>query len=180
MDRLRDQFLAGARLAGDQDRSFRRRYALNQTNCFVHRLRLADDFRQSGLPLELCPQPDVVDTQIAFFRRLPHPHIKLADAVGFGQVIIGAVLHCLDGSFDRALTSEHDYFWWVGPFVDSAQKFHAIHARHVDVAQQHVDIAFFQLPQRCLAIRRGLHAITQALQFFLQYQSQVGFVFCYQ
>ena len=122
----------------------------------------------------------IVDAQVAFFGGLAHAHIELVNAVGLGQIIIGAVLHGFDGGFDRALTGEHDYFRRVRSFMNAAQEFHAVHARHVDVAQQHVYVAFFELAQRGFTIGRGLYAITQALQFLLQHQSQVGLVFGYQ
>jgi len=38
--------------------------------------------------------------------------------------------------------------------MNAPQNFHAVDARHIDVAQQHVDVALFEFTQRRFAIRR--------------------------
>ena len=62
--------------------------------------------------------------------------------------------------------------------MHSSQQFHPVDARHVDVAQQHVDVALFEFAQRGLAVRRRLHSIPQSLQLLLQHQPEIGLVFC--
>jgi hypothetical protein len=51
--------------------------------------------------------------------------------------------------------------------VYTAQELHAVHARHVDVTQENVNIAFFKTPERGLAVGCDLHAMTYALKLFL-------------
>src|SRR5215207_6095558 len=62
--------------------------------------------------------------------------------------------------------------------MNTPQQLHAVDARHVDVTQQHVDIAFFEFAQSGLTVRRRLHSVAQPLQFLLQNESKVGLVFC--
>ena len=76
-------------------------------------------------------------------------------------------LHGFHRDFLVALACQHDYFRRIGSLMHTAQQFHAIHARHIDVAQQHIDIAFFQFAQCCFAVSRSLHAVTESLKFFL-------------
>jgi hypothetical protein len=78
------------------------------------------------------------------------------------------------------LTREHDDFGRIRTLVHATEQLHAVHARHVDVAQQHIDVALFQFPQRGFTVRRDVHTITESLQFFLQHQAQVRLVFGYQ
>ena len=61
--------------------------------------------------------------------------------------------------------------------MNATQQLHAIHARHVDIAQQYVDVALFEFAQRCFAVRSGMHAITESLQFLLQHEAQIRLVF---
>jgi hypothetical protein len=64
--------------------------------------------------------------------------------IGLGEIIIRAEFHRLDGRLDGSVSGQHDHFGRVRSLVDAAQKFESVHARHVDVAQQHVDVALFQ------------------------------------
>ena len=109
----------------------------------------------------------IVNAQVSLFGSLPDAHIELVDAIRLGEVIIRAELHRLDRGLDRTLAGQHDYFRGVRAFVHAPQQLHAVHVRHVNVAQQHIDIAFFQLAQCCIAVSRGLHAVTESLKFFL-------------
>jgi hypothetical protein len=68
----------------------------------------------------------------------------------------------------------------IRTLVHAPQQLHAVHARHIDVAEQHVDVTLFQLAQRGFAVRSDVHTITKTLQFFLQHQAQVRLVFGYQ
>ena len=78
------------------------------------------------------------------------------------------------------MACEHYYFGRVGTFVHSAQQLHAVHARHVYVAEHHVNIALFQFAKRGLAIRRCMYSVAQTLQLFLKHETQIGLVLCYQ
>jgi hypothetical protein len=44
---------------------------------------------------------------------------------------------------------------------------HAVQIRHVDIAEQHIDIALFEFAQGGLTVGRSLHPIAQSLKFFL-------------
>jgi hypothetical protein len=44
--------------------------------------------------------------------------------------------------------------------MNAPEQFHTINARHVDIAQQYVNVAFLQTPQRSLSVGRSLHSIT--------------------
>jgi hypothetical protein len=51
--------------------------------------------------------------------------------------------------------------------MNALQQLEAVHARHIDVTQQHIDVAFFQLAQRRFAIGATC-TIAEPLQLFLR------------
>ena len=129
------------------------------------------------MPLDLRAQALVINAQAALVGGLAHAHVEFVNTVRLGQVIVGAVLHRFDGGFDRSLSCQHDHFGRIRAFMNAAQQFHAVHARHVDVAKQHVNVALFKLAQRRLAIGRCLHPIAEPLQLLLQNEAKIRFVF---
>ena len=61
--------------------------------------------------------------------------------------------------------------------MHAPQQFHPVHVRHVDVAEQNIDVTLLEFAQRRLTIGRSLHSITEPLKLLLQHEPKVRFVF---
>ena len=100
MDRLRDELLAGARLALDEDVRARRRGLADEVEDLPHDLALADDVGVGVLLGELFLETLVLGGEAALLERLVHREDDFLVLERLGDVVEGAVFHRLDGPVD--------------------------------------------------------------------------------
>ena len=108
MQCVRDELLAGAVLALDQDVRVAARNALDQLEHFVHLLALADDVPESELPFQLLFQKKVFANQVS---TLDGPLEHGQERVRLDGLLDEAVrprLHGLDGLGDAAVPRDDD------------------------------------------------------------------------
>src|SRR5215204_3016985 len=106
----RDEFLAGAALAVDQDRRPRRRRLHDQVEHLAHARAPPDDFPQPVLVrqqvLAQCP---VLRDQPPLRQRVPQHHQHFVVLERLGDVVEGAALHRRDGVLDRGEGGDHQH-----------------------------------------------------------------------
>ena len=90
MDRLRDEPLAGARLAGQQNRAVGARDGLDHLEHVEHRLAAADDVRELVREAERPLQQHVLLPELPVLDLLAHFHLEQIDVERLAQVIAGA------------------------------------------------------------------------------------------
>ena len=108
MNRARDDFLAGAGLAGDQDRAVGRRDGLEQLEQPLHRPALADDAFEAVALFELRAQVRVLRFQPPLLeRRIEHVQ-QLVDLKRLADEIPRAALDRFDRVLHRAVAGDDD------------------------------------------------------------------------
>ena len=140
----RDQFLAAARLAGDQHGRMRLRQAADRAEHLLHRRRLAEDlggggrlFRALGLAHALVDRtPDQLD--------------RVVDVERLGQVFERAALECGDRALEVGVGGHHDHRHLRVLGLDPLQQVQARGSRHADVADHHLRHGAVQRGQRIL------------------------------
>ena len=103
----RDQLLAGAGLAGDQDRALGLGDELGLANDVFHRAASSDDAVVVELFVALVQQVALMRAQPLMLERAPHDDEQLVDFEGLLQVVERAQLHRFDGALDRRVRRHH-------------------------------------------------------------------------
>ena len=62
-----------------------------------------------------------------------------------GDIVISAKFHCLHSTFHRPISCNHNNDYIRINLFRFAQKFHSVHARHLQVSNDYVKIGLFQL-----------------------------------
>ena len=139
MDRARDQLLAGAALAGDQDRGGRARDPPHERDDIAHRLALRDDVVEAELVLDLALQPRDLAAQRALAERLVGDEQQLLDLERLGDVVVRAELDRADRGLDRAERGDHHDVRRLGQRHHAADQVEAVHLGHPQVGDDQVE-----------------------------------------
>ncbi len=136
VNRVRDQFLAGAAFAENQHAAVGGGHQAQLLAQRLHGHALADD-AQLGVARFL--QPVQFQLQPALLHRVVEHHRDFLDGQRLFQKIEGAQLGGLHGGLDGAVAGDDDHFGPVRErdFLDAGQRFQAIHAGQPDVQQHH-------------------------------------------
>ena len=108
MNRARDDLLAGAGLAGDEDRAVGRRDGLEQLKQPRHRAALADDAFEAIPLLELRAQVRVLGFQPPLLERRVERVQQLVDLKRLADEVRRAALDRFDGVLHRAVAGDDD------------------------------------------------------------------------
>ena len=130
MDRLRDQLLARARLAGDEHRRARRRRLLDHLVDLPHLGAVADHRPERAVLAQLPPQRLDLAQRLLPFDDLVEQNLQPLDVDRLGQVVVGAFLHRLDRGLDRALRRQQQRGDVGALRLQRAQQRQPVHARH--------------------------------------------------
>jgi hypothetical protein len=139
VDRARDQLLAGAALAGDQDRRGRAGDPADQSEDLLHGLGPRDHVLEAVLALDLALQPRDLSPQRALGQGLVDQEQELLDLERLGDVVVGAELDRLDRGLDRAEGGDHDDVRRVGEGADVADQIEAVEVGHPQVGDHQLD-----------------------------------------
>ena len=135
VDRLRDELLAGARLAPDEHRCRRRRRLLDGAVDAPDARAVADDATEAAVLAQLPPQHLDLAQCLLALEHLVEQDPKALRIDRLGQVVVGAHLHRLDRRLDTALRRQDDDAQVGELILQRAQQVEAAHARHDQVAQ---------------------------------------------
>ena len=134
MDRLRDQLLAGARLAGDEHR---RRGGRRQFDHLVNlpHLRAVPDERSEGAVFaKLTAQRLHLAHRLEPLDDFVEQHLQSMDLDRLRQIVVGALLHRLDRALDGPLRGQQQRRHVGGALLGQrAQQCEPVHARHHQV-----------------------------------------------
>src|ERR1017187_10538797 len=131
------EFLAGAALAGDQDRDVGGCDALDHLEDRLHRRRRADQRAENAGVAGLAAGNFEFDVRV----RLALTVGVLQDGAeahgvdGLGDVVVRTQAHRLDGGLDGALRGEHDHHHARLQLLDAGEQLHAVHAWHLQVRE---------------------------------------------
>ena len=139
MQRARDQLLAGARLAGDEDRGLGRRDLLHQLEDALHGQRLADDAVEAEAAAQLVAQLQVVAQEGALLQRALDDHGDLVDLERLGQIVVSAALHRRDGGLGRGKGGDDNHLRVRLRFFHRLQHVEAAAVLHFQIGDHHVE-----------------------------------------
>ena len=159
MNQPREQLLAGAALAEDQDRRRQLRDLVHQIDDVARDLARPDDELAVGLLGDLRRQRHHLAVQILALARVAHERPQLVVVEVLGDVVIRAVLHRLHGGFDLADRRDHDDLDEAVVLLDDPQHLEAADAGQADVEQHQIDVLPVEDRQRRFAARHAQHAV---------------------
>ena len=147
MNRLGDQFLAGAALAGDQHGRARGRDLRDQVEHGENPFALADDVREIVALLQGALELHVFFAQAPAFDGQRHLRQQLVVGPRLGDVVVRAALERRARHVDRAVGGDqHDRKAGIA-LVNFAQQFEAVAVGQADVEQQQIEGLLLQARQ---------------------------------
>ncbi len=176
--RARDELLAGAALAFDEDRRVALRDAADRLEDLLHRAAGADE-RDAGLvaAADLVADPTDRARQLVHLRGAGDERAHLVEVEGLGEVVEGAALHRLDRVRHGVLRRDHDDDE-PGDLRsrDPLQHVETAQVRHPDVENGDVDVAAGQGGEGVGAGRDGLDVVPGLRQGGAEHQPDRFFV----
>jgi hypothetical protein len=141
VDRARDELLAGAALAVDQNGRLGVGHFVHHVKHLLHLFALTDDGAKVGALLELLLQEHVLRAHTLHVERVADHHLDLVVLGVLNEVVEGALIDGLDGRLLRRVRGHDDDRHGRIQAADLLQHFHPVHPRHFDVGQDHVELA---------------------------------------
>src|SRR5688572_6128490 len=176
MDGLRHQFLAGARLAPDEDGGRGRRRLLDDLVDLPHAGTRADHAAEGAVLAQLLPQDSDLAAGLLPFHNLVEQDLQALRLDRLGQVVVGALLDRLHRGFDRTLGRQNHDGVLAAVVLQSAQKIEAAHARHHHIADDDGGSERGDAIERFLAIGSGVRREAPGSHELGQAQSRAGLV----
>ena len=152
VDRARNQFLPGSALAGQHDRAVRGRALCDQPIHVLHLRTRADDVLEAVLGAHLAAQLDVLLQQLPPFQRAFDHQLEFVRIKRLGQIVESAQLHRLHRGLYLRQAGDHDDVDIRVRFLHPAEHFQAVHFRHHDVQDEHIEVSVVELSQRLDAV----------------------------
>src|SRR5208282_1302005 len=161
-----NQFLTGSALAIDQNRAAGGGDGADGLLQLFERWAGADDVVERVACSRVAPQREVLTAERDFRKRARDGQFDLVDKAGtLADVIARAArLHRLHSRFVVIDRSHQDYRGFGRNLVGVTQDFDAVHARHFDVSNNHVEQRTVDLAFGQLATGDGFHLVAIAAQ----------------
>jgi hypothetical protein len=159
-----DQFLAGARLAEDQDAGSGRRDRIDDAVHLAHGLGRSGQLRIVRESFELGRQHPVPFTDRVFIKRLGDERfeaVQLLRGERLLDIVVGATLHRLDCRPNRGLARDDDAFRGDVPELQFFEQGQSIHAGHFQIGQDEAEPLARQPAERLLAVGHDLDVVFQ-------------------
>ena len=135
-----DEFLAGAALAGNQDRGLRPGHPFHQGQDFLHDPGLSHNVGEAVLFFQFLVQQAVGQDEVAVFQGLGDGHQDFVVLEGLEDVIEGAFFHGRDRFFHGAERSHDDHRQIRLELLQFVQELDAGHLGHLHVGEHEVQI----------------------------------------
>ena len=156
VDGLRDQLLAGARLAGDEHRRRGRRRLLDHLIDLAHLGAVADERAERAVLAQLAAQRLHLAHRLEPLDDLVEQDLQPLNVDRLGQVVVGAFLHRLDRGVDGALRGQQQRRHVGADLRQRAQQREPVHARHHHVGDDDRRTERRDLLERFFAVARRL------------------------
>ena len=176
VDRLGDELLAGAALAADQDRGARRPDLRDQREHLLHLRVVGDDVTERvALAQAIAQLPRFLDQARLVHRAVDHGR-QGREVERLGEVILGPLLHRLDGAADGAEGGHHHEDRSRRGRLRLVHEGDAIEPGHLQIGEDHVGDELFELAQRLESVGRGLRRVAFFPQDLAEGGARVGLV----
>ena len=151
--------LAGAALAGDQDGPLAGRDALDDRKDVLHRPAFADDPLEALVDLQFAPQENVFAHQRGSLPDFAEDQLELIGRERLAEVVGGALLHCFDGRIHGGMAGDDDHLGGDAGGLDFSEDLQPVHARHLQVQEDQVEVAGEGRLQAGLGVLAALHLV---------------------
>ena len=168
-----DQFLAGAVGAHDQHAGVGGGHAVHDFLDMLDGGGIAHDL---VFALDFFLEADGLLDQRGLVGRILERDQDAVQVERLLDEVVGAFLDALDGSVDVAVTGNHDDRGLAAGFHQGVKHFIAIHHRHLDVAENGVEIVGKGLIHALFAVFGGSHLVAFEFQDFLECIADAPFV----
>ena len=135
-----DEFLAGAALAGDEDRGPGLGHPFYQGEDLLHDLGFADDVGEAVLFFQFLVQEAVLEDEVAVLQGLGDGHHDLFVLEGLEDVVEGAFFHGRDGFFHGAESGHDDHGQVRVELLQFFQELDAAHLGHLHIGEDQVQV----------------------------------------
>jgi len=176
VDRLGNQLFTGATFTSHQHIGLTWRHLANQHIDLLHRCTLADHVGKAVALAELLTQGLILLPQGAAFKRTANDQADFIIAKGFGNIVESAKLHCLDRFFTGRKGGDHDHQRLGRFFPHKTKKLDAGDIRHLDIADDQIEVGFLQQRLSPGAVGSGFDIVPLALQHDGENFAQTRFV----
>ena len=155
MNRARDQFLAGARFAGDQHARIGARDFFHHAEDALDGVAFADDALEAILLAQFLAQKSILAEQRLALERVAHDLFQMIVGERLGDVIVGALMQRLDRGFDARVGGDDDAHHLGVELAHPAQQIEsAAAAGEVEVQDREIDFFLLEDSQRDFSGRR--------------------------
>ena len=118
-------------------------------------------FSHAELRVELLAQRHVFHLQVLPPQRPRDPHLQLVDLQPpLGDVIVGPVLHRIDGQLLRPVSRHEDADRRLGERLGPRDQLHPVLAGQPEIRQQHVEVLLLQQLRRRLGVLGQIDVVT--------------------
>ena len=160
VNRARDQFLAGAGFAGDQDAAGLRRDGHDHVEDGAHLRAVADDVVLAGEAAQFAPQVAGFVLEAQGFVHLAHGAAQLIDqVVVLDHVAVRAGIDRGDGGLHRGHAGNQQKIARGRNFLAELQQFDAGRVRHANIGNHDVENLGFQFAARGFAVQGHFDAM---------------------
>ncbi len=170
MQRARHQFLARARLAGNQHGRMRLREPSDGAEHLLHRRRLPEDFRRGFADF------DGAFLLHALFHCAADEFHRVIDVERLGQILVGAALKRADRAFEIGIRRHDDDRQVRVVLLRFLQQLEARSAGHADVAHHHLRRFGIKRGERILRRSKRLECDVLARERFFEHPADRAIV----
>jgi hypothetical protein len=161
VERARQELLAGAALAHDEDRGVGGGHPLDERDELHHRRRVADQLAEAARPLHLGAEAAHLAGQVAALGGPLDGGAQLGGIHRLAQVVVGAGAHRLDRLLDPGVGGEQDERQIGRGAAQAAQELEAagprLRAGQIFVDQHHVVRRVVRQRQRLVGVPGAVH-----------------------
>jgi hypothetical protein len=159
VDEPRDELLAGAALASDENGRRVPRHLRRDLERLRHGGRFRDDLAVAALDADFLAQArDFLAQRLALLGLLQDED-ELVRTERLRQVVVGAALHRLDGELGAAVGRHHDDHARAAGGAVALEELEAAETRHAQVAEDDVGLQLERTREAFLAVARRLHLV---------------------
>jgi hypothetical protein len=166
VDRPRHELLARAALAEDEDRRGGGRDLAEDVEDRLHLLAAADDAFEAVALVEGALELDVREDELPLLEGLADLGAEDVEVDRLVQVVVGALVHRLQGGLVRGVAGEHDDLGLGGAAADVAHDVQSRHVAHDQVGEDQVEALLVDELEALGAAGRDADVVAGALEAF--------------
>ncbi len=172
----RDQILADAAFAADQNSGVGGRHALDEAEHSLHFVALRDDVLVFVAAAERLAQIAIFLAQLVRGEFLADYENELGERKWLQHVVARARLHCVDGGFHRAVGGHHHHGNFRIHSFHRVQEIEAAHPGQLEIGDDEIEGVLVEELQARFGVRRRARLESLFSELQLEQAAHLGFV----